>query len=359
MNAIAKHWFLVGLVVLIPLAIVTGWAGQQLQPLPSVVNRVPTKWCTAAILFCMSLTLNSSRLLAAVKAPLPVAIASGTNQLVIPILCLPLLLLPWSPDIAVGLMIAASVPCTMAAASVWTRKAKGNDAVSLLVTLLTNGTCFLVAPAWLWVGHEWFGLVDTSGGLQFRDLVLRLVLTALLPAILGQTLRLHGRIRNVVDRNKSSISTLAQCIILTLVFVSAFRGGRQFAGGDLSENLRHAEFISVWFCCVALHLVAMWIAWKTAMRLQVSEADARACVIAGSQKTLPIGIVLSDASGMPFSILPMLMFHASQLFIDTAVAARLKARPLPDAAASCSPPSDGLSSTETEDASTPLSADSD
>lgn len=330
MNFVTKHWFLVGLVALIPLAILTGWKADQLQLLSTAVDWVPTKWCTAAILFSMSLTLNSGKLLAALKSPLPVAIASGTNQLVIPALCLPLLLLPWSPDIAVGLMIAASVPCTMAAASVWTRKAEGNDAVSLLVTLLTNGLCFLIAPTWLWVGHRWFGLVDASGGLQFNDLVVRLVVTALLPAVLGQTLRFHLGFRRRIDRNKGTISTLAQCIILTLVFVSAFRGGRQFAGSDLSENLRHTEFVCVWLCCIGLHLIAMRIAWKVALKLQVAEADARACVIAGSQKTLPIGIVLADASGMPFSILPMLMFHASQLFIDTAIAGRLKARPLSD-----------------------------
>lgn len=349
MKSLAKHWFLVGLVALIPLAIVTGWMSEQGQTLPTLVNLVPSKWCTAAILFFMSLTLNSGKLFAAVKAPLPVAIAAVTNQLVIPTLCLPLLLLPWSPDIAVGLMIAASVPCTMAAASVWTRKAQGNDAVSLLVTLLTNGLCFLIAPAWLWVGHRWFGLVDTSGGLRFNDLVFRLVLTALLPAILGQILRLNTTIRSFVDRNKSAISTLAQCLILTLVFVSAFRGGQQFSGSDLAQNLRHTEFLSVWVCCIGLHLAAMLIAWKAALAAEVSEADARACVIAGSQKTLPIGIVLSDASGMPFSILPMLMFHASQLFIDTAVASRLKARPL----------SVSLSGEERDVSSTPLPASAD
>ena len=333
MTFVAKHWFLVGLVVLIPLAVFTGQAIDSAHSLHDLVDSLPTKWCTAAILFFMSLTLNSGRLLAAVKAPFPVAIASGTNQIVIPLLCLPLLLLPWSADIAVGLMIAASVPCTMAAASVWTRKAKGNDAVSLLVTLLTNGTCFLIAPTWLWIGHRWFGLTDTSDGLQFGDLVLRLILTAFLPALFGQVIRLHVSTRNRVDNHKAFFSTLAQCIILTLVFVSAFRGGRQLtenslAGTSLTENLRHTEFASAWLCCISLHLVAMWVAWQAAIKLKVSEADARACVIAGSQKTLPIGIVLADASGMPFSILPMLMFHTSQLFIDTAIAAKLKTRPL-------------------------------
>lgn len=324
---IKKFWFLIGLVIIIPLAIASGTLGMQLQPLPAIVEDVPTKWLTAAILFLMSLTLDSRRLLGAAKAPLPVLIAGTTNQLVIPLICLPMLLLPWSPDIAVGLLIAASVPCTMAAASVWTRKAEGNDAVSLLVTLLTNGFCFLVAPFWLWVGNRWFHIVDTTGGLRFGDLVMRLVLTALMPAIMGQLLRAHSGIRRHVDQRKSSISIWAQAIILSLVFVSAYRGGRQFSASGIAENLRHTEFALAWAWCVAMHLIAMFVAWKVALALSVPEADARACVIAGSQKTLPIGIVLSDASGMPFSILPMLMFHASQLFIDTAVAARLKARP--------------------------------
>ena len=60
--------------------------------------------------------------------------------------------------------------------------------------------------------------------------------------------------------------------------------------------------------------------------LRLGEADRRACVIAGSQKTLPIGILVSQATGLPFSLLPMLMFHTSQLFVDTWVADRLRRR---------------------------------
>lgn len=327
MEHVKKQWFLIALVLLLPTALVAGSNADDVRWLKGAVDGVPSKWCTAAILFLMSLTLNSSRLLAAARSPQPVAIAVATNQFCIPLFCLPLLLLPWSADIAVGLLIAASVPCTMAAASVWTRKAEGNDAVSLLVTLLTNGLCFLVAPAWLWVGHRWFGIVDTSGGLRFQDLVLRLVFTALIPAVAGQALRINGRVQVAVDARKSAFSTIAQCLILTLVFVSAFRGGHEFTGGSLAQNLRHLEFSSAWGCCIGLHLAGMWTAWKLSGLFRLSEFDARACVIAGSQKTLPIGIVLSDASGMPFAIVPMLMFHASQLFIDTAVAARMKARP--------------------------------
>lgn len=324
MSFLQRHWFLTGLVVLIPTAIL--WA--QTGPAPGVqtaIDRLPTSWCTAAILFLMSVTLNSGRLLDSVRRPLPVLTACAVNQVAIPLMCLPLLLLQRSADMKVGLLIAASVPCTMAAASVWTRRAAGNDAVSLLVTLITNGLCFVITPAWMALGTQLFGTIDTSAGLQFTDLMFKLTLAALLPALVGQSFRLSSTIRTFVDAHKPWFSNLAQIIILTLVFVSAFRGGLQFAEPGSNEQLRHWEFAGVWICVIALHLAAMVVAWFSSRALKFDSADQAACVIAGSQKTLPIGILVSQATGLPFSLLPILMYHASQLFIDTWIADRMKA----------------------------------
>ncbi len=321
-----RHWFLFGLLILIPLAAALAQADLP-DSFANTVTSVPTSYCTAAILFLMAVTLNSGRLLDSVRRPMPVVVACGVNQLAIPLLCLPLLALQKSPDMKVGLLIAASVPCTMAAASVWTRRAGGNDAVSLLVTLLTNGLCFLVTPIWMSVGTRWFATSDLTTGLGFQDMVLRLTMAALLPAVVGQLLRGSIAVRTFVDCHKPKFSTVAQLIILTLVFVSSFKGGQHFSSGGLSANLRHIEFATAWACCIGIHLAAMLIAWMISGTLKFAEEDRRACVIAGSQKTLPIGILVSQATGLPFSLLPILMYHASQLFIDTWIADRLKLRP--------------------------------
>ncbi|MFY9254770.1 MAG: bile acid:sodium symporter [Fuerstiella sp.] len=325
-SAFKRHWFIVGLLTLIPLALFLARA----DPPESVIkafDRVPTSWCTAAILFLMAITLNTGRLLDSLRRPLPVLTACGVNQIVVPILCLPLLLIQRSTDMKVGLLIAASVPCTMAAASVWTRRAEGNDAVSLLVTLVTNGLCFLVTPIWLAVGSRWFETGNTSSDVAFSDMVLKLTLAALCPAMLGQLFRLSAGVKNFVDRNKPWFSNTAQLIILSLVFISTFRGGLRFGQQGGGENLRHTEFAIVWFSCVVLHVAAMIVAWWISGKAGFKEEDRRACVIAGSQKTLPIGILVSQSTGLPFSLVPMLMYHASQLFIDTWVADRLKKRP--------------------------------
>jgi len=323
--ALKRHWFLVGLLTLLPLAVVLGTSNPP-DLLVELTHALPTSWCTAAILFLMSVTLDTGRLVDSLRRPLPVVTAIGVNQIVLPLACLPLLLLQKSADLRVGLLIAASVPCTMAAASVWTRRAGGNDAVSLLVTLITNGLCFVFTPLWLAVGQRWFGTVSADGSLEPADMVVRLVTAALLPAALGQLLRRHRGVATRVDANKKVCSNAAQAIILTLVFVSAFKGGLRFQSDGMIDGLRHFEFAVVWLSCVAIHVLAMVVAWTSGGLLKLPEADRRACVIAGSQKTLPIGILVSQATGLPFSLLPMLMFHTSQLFIDTWVADRLRRR---------------------------------
>src|SRR5690606_36482371 len=132
----------------------------------------------------------------------------------LPLLALPLMKIQLLPDFVIGLMIAASVPCTMAAASVWTRKAGGNDAAALRVTLLTNGLGVIVTPLWLNVAsssHVAFGLVD---------MMQRLLVSALLPATIGQLARLSPSLRTFASRHKSGIGVLAQAFILVIVFTA-------------------------------------------------------------------------------------------------------------------------------------------
>src|SRR5437868_942684 len=53
------------------------------------------------------------------------------------------------PDVQVGLMLIAAVPCTLSSAVLWTRLAGGNEATALFAVLLSTGSSFLVTTAWL------------------------------------------------------------------------------------------------------------------------------------------------------------------------------------------------------------------
>jgi len=277
------------------------------------------------ILFLMSVTLDSGKLRAALSRPGPVLWASFVNLGLIPLAAWPLSRLQLSLDFTVGLLIAASVPSTMAAASVWTRKAGGNDAVSLLVTLLTNGACFAITPLWLQLMLPPLGTAQHFA-MDTGFLMQKLLVSALLPIIAGQSARLIPACAAYADRRKVLLGVIAQSCILVMVFWESIKAGPQAATGALSGGI--GAIALVWLSCVVLHLAGMLLAVSASHVLRFERADRAAIAFAASQKTLPIGVYIAatfSAAGAPLAVLPMLMYHASQLFVDTAVADRLAA----------------------------------
>lgn len=325
-----RRWFLISLLTLISSGLVIG---SQSSPdsVESFKSLVPTKPLTAFVLLLMAFSLNSQQLKASFKAPTPVIWACLVNFGLLPIMGVFLMRFQLTPDFRIGLMIAATTPCTLAAASVWTRKAGGNDAVSLLTTLVTNTACFALTPFWLNFG------TSQSASLDAGYLAQRLVLVVLLPTLLGQALRLPKKASEFAAKNKTPIGVVAQSCILLLVFLSALGGGVQLQKANIGTQL--TAVLLVWACCVVMHVVALAVAWFGGGLFGFERKDRIAASFAGSQKTLPIGVYLATdpevfggaavAAGVavPFAVFPMLMFHASQLFVDTIVADRLAQTP--------------------------------
>lgn len=332
-----KYWFLIGLMVLIPNGL---WIGYRFDPAQTegVLSLINPRWTTALVLFLMAFTLDSRQVVNSLKAPGPVVLASVINLTAIPLMAMGLAPLQSTPDFQVGLMIAASVPCTLAAASVWTRKAQGNDAVSLLVTLVTNSLCVIATPFWLKLG------TSKSVPLDLQEMTLRLVMVVLVPTLLGQVARLRPAMSDLATRHKVPIGVVAQSLILLLVFTAAGNAGQKLAEATASVSV--PALLQVWLCCIGLHLVAMAMGWYASRAVGFALRERAAVVFASSQKTLPIGVLLATdpamfgAAGVPFAIFPMLMFHASQLLIDTSIALRLSKmadREKADAAAALRP----------------------
>jgi len=226
----------------------------------------------------------------------------------------------------IGVMIAASVPCTVAAASVITRRAAGNDAISLLTTLLTNGLCFATTPLWLQLA------TGQKVNLDSAALAKDLMLTVLLPSLAGQLVRISQTAANFAKTRKLTLGIVAQSGILSLVFVSACKAGRELQVSDTAKEV--LGLMVAWVTCIMIHSVGLAIASTGGRLLKFNASDRIAAAFAGSQKTLPVGVFLASSpafSAVPFAVFPMLMFHASQLVIDTLVADRFAKRQEPSA----------------------------
>lgn len=317
-----RYWFLLGLLVMIPSGLLTGYniSGSFVS---WWLANVKPRWITAFVLFLMTFTLDSRQFLVSLKKPGPVLFAGLVNLGLLPLIAIGLSPLQLTQDFMVGLMIAATVPCTLAAASVWTRKAGGNDAVSLLVTLTTNTLCVLITPFWLSQATARIVKFD------LLEMTLRLVLVVLIPTLIGQLIRLIPRNARFATERKIPIGVVAQSMILMLVFTASMKAGQQLATGTAEIGM--GGLILVWICCLFLHLTGAGVGWWGSRALGFTLVDRKAILFAASQKTLPIGVLLATEptmfgdAGVPFAIFPMLMYHTTQLVVDTLIAHKLSA----------------------------------
>ncbi len=333
-----RHWFLTMLAALIAAGLtlgLRGW-GPAVKPWAARLNPQAT---IAAILLLMAYTLDTQRIRAAFRAPGPVCCGFAVNFGFVPLAGWLLMGVQQSADFRLGLMIAAAVPSTTAAASVITRKARGNDAVSLLVTLSTNILCFVMTPLWLSLAAS--QRVEFDLGRMIVDLLK----SALVPTVLGQLLRQPARLHHFADRHKLSISVVAQVLIELMVFTAALDAGTKLrdmqtglpptqtaaidhanvgVASDAGPQVTLAAVGIAWTSCVGLHVAALAVGWLMARGLKFSRADSIPVAFSGSQKTLPTGLLVASmfAAEHPFAMFPMLLYHASQLFIDTLLAER-------------------------------------
>src|SRR6185436_1965031 len=130
------------------------------------------------------------------------------------------------PDLRVGLLLAASVPCTLASCVLWTRMAGGNEATALCSVLVSTLSSWFATTAWL---------TNTTGAdveLPAGRMMLDLVLTLIVPTALGQSLRFWPTGRRFADRHKALLSAFAQLFILGIVLKASAGVGRELQIGD-------------------------------------------------------------------------------------------------------------------------------
>jgi sodium/bile acid cotransporter 7 len=301
-----RRWFLLTLAALL---IGGSLASPWLTP---IADR---KWLrdglVAAVLFVMALPLEARQIGDAIRRPGPSLLATILNSVLAP-------LLGWTfsfvlhETLKLGLIVAACTPCTLASASVWTRRAGGNDAVSMVVTVLTNLGCFIVLPFWLFV------LTRHSTQVNSLAMVGKLAALVVLPMVLAQLVRLAPPVARWSVHYKIPLGLVAQGGVLWMVFIGAIQMGqslRTTAGSSLIGQL--PLMIAI---VLAVHVVVLVGGLAVARTLRLAPENQIAVALAGSQKTLMVGLQVSLELGV--SVLPMITYHVGQLLIDTLVVDR-------------------------------------
>jgi len=306
---LAQRWFLLALVGGVTCALAVPAAVSPItQPLPPHL-------AVAVALFIMAWTMPRGRLKDELAQPWAAAWAMVVSYLFLPAFAWILGGLSPFPDLRVGLLLAASVPCTLASCVLWTRMAGGNEATALVAVLGCTSASWLVTPLWL--------AATASGDIRLDPLrmMLDLALTLIVPVALGQLLRQWAPARQLANERRSLLSAISQLFVLAIVLKTAAQVGTRLQSGAATLLLPYLILSAA--LAMATHIAALFLGYYSACSLRFDRPRCIAIAFSGSQKTLPVSVYLFESyfeSTFPLAIIPLLFFHVGQLLFDTIVA---------------------------------------
>jgi sodium/bile acid cotransporter 7 len=311
-----RHWFLLTLVVGVSVAALRP---EWVRP---ATERVPPRGVVGLALFLMAWGLESRSLGRALLRPLPALWAVLLSYGLLPALGWLAGWLVAEPDYRVGLLVMTSVPCTLASAVLWTRLAGGNEAVALLVILLTTATSWLATTAWL------TATTGTAVGVDTAALMRELFIVLVVPVGLGQLARTLPPLVRLVWRGRTFLGILSRLLIFSIILKAAADVAVRLAAR--AELPAPALLVGTAGLCLGLHLTALLAGLWSGRLLRFDRPSRIAVAFAGSQKTLPVALLLFETyfkEAHPLAVVPIVFYPVGQLVVDTFIAERLARRP--------------------------------
>ncbi|XP_020111815.1 probable sodium/metabolite cotransporter BASS4, chloroplastic isoform X2 [Ananas comosus] len=244
-----------------------------------------SKFSTIGIFFLSGLMLRTAELGAAIEAWPAGLFGLGSILLLTPFFSRIILQIQLVPhEFVTGVAIFCCMPTTLSSGVALTMLARGNSALALAMTVISNLLGIMIVPLSLSM------FIGAGAGVSVPTMPLfkSLVNTLLIPLILGKVVRetLKG-VAEFADQNRRAFSMIS-AILLSLVpwiqILSLVSGGRE--------------------------------------SVYAKKENARAVIVVASQKTLPVMVAVVEQLGGALGesgllILPCVASHINQIIIDS------------------------------------------
>lgn len=223
-------------------------------------------------------------------------------------------------EIWLSFLFLAALPSTVSSSVVMVSLAKGNVPAAIFNASISGLIGIAVTPLWL-------GLFLHPSGNDFHlgAIYIKLITEILLPVVLGILLQRWGG--KYAIRYNRYLTLFDKSVILIIIYKS-------FASSFAEKvfiNIAVADFLFITAGVVLLFYGVLFFTGFVAKRLKFSIADQITAQFCGTKKSLVHGtifshILFSSSFSMGIILLPLMIFHAFQLFIISIIATNLAKR---------------------------------
>jgi len=273
------------------------------------------------IFFFYGLKLDPSKLLSQLGHWRMHLLIQSSTFIIFPLIILGCRSLFYTPDwdlLWVGAFYLAAVPSTVSASVVMVSIAGGNIPAAIFNASVSSLIGIVLTPVWM----NLFVSSDSLSAGDLTNVILNLCFQILLPVAAG--IALHGKLGFLPIQFKNQLRYIDQAIILLIVF-RAFSDSflnNMFDGYAARELFLLAGFVLLLFFTI---LGVMQI---LALRMGLSREDRITVIFCGSKKSMIQGVVMGqilfpDAAAFAIVLLPLMLYHALQLFAGSILAQRM------------------------------------
>ena len=277
--------------------------------------------CTAGIaliFFFYGVKLSPEKIKAGLKNwKLHIVIQSATF-IICPLLVLiahPFLQTEQQEMIWLSVFFLAALPSTVSSSVVMVAMAKGNLPAAIFNASISGLIGIVLTPLWMGL------FMQQQGDIDFLQIYFRLMVEIILPVIAG--IAVQRVIGHWAARYGKQLAIFDKSVIVLIVYKSF---AESFYDGTFS-GMQWKDLLMICVIAVVLFFALYGIIYLISMLLAFNREDRITALFCGSKKSLVHGtvfskVLFSNASFAGFMLLPLMIFHAFQLFIVSYIAGR-------------------------------------
>ncbi|MEQ8418590.1 MAG: bile acid:sodium symporter family protein [Arenibacter algicola] len=290
-------------------------------------SRVPIDTISAIgislIFFFYGLKLSPQKLKAGLKNWKLHLLVQASTFLIFPLIVLtfyPLMQNEEQETLWLAFFFLAALPSTVSSSVVMVSMAKGNIPAAIFNASISGIIGIVLTPIWMGLFVQ-----NTQADFDFTEIYTKLLLQILVPVFLG--LLLQRFLGVLAQKYSSQLSLFDKSIILLIIYKSFAESFEAKIFGSVSL----LDFVMLFIGVLALFFLVFFITGITAKKLKFNLEDQITAQFCGTKKSLVHGTVFSKIlfgkmASIGIILLPLMIYHASQILIMSIIAGKLARR---------------------------------